>query len=77
MVRAFRLIGNWAVASKGWSTGVSESLFAEAGLQIMMVLIISSNDFVVFAVGSGWVVLSFVMHIPCHLVILVYVTLTM
>ena len=77
MVRAFRLIGNWAVASKGWSTGVSGSLVAEAGLQIMMVLIISSNDFVVFAVGSGWVVLSFVMHIPCHLVILVYVTLTM
>ena len=36
MVQAFRLIGNWAVASK--STGVSGSLVAEAGLQIMMVL---------------------------------------
>ena len=77
MVQAFRLIGNWVVASKGWSTGVSGSLVAEVGLQIMMVLDISSNDFVVFAAGSGWVVLSFVMHIPCHLVILVYVTLTM
>ena len=38
VVQAFRLIGNWVVASKGWSTGVSESLVAEAGLQIMMVL---------------------------------------
>ena len=38
MVQAFRLIGNWVVASKGWSTGVSGSLVAEAGLQIMMVL---------------------------------------
>ena len=45
MVQAFRLIGNWAVASKGWSTGVSGSLVAEAGLQIMMVLDHpSSND---------------------------------
>ena len=45
VVQAFRLIGNWAVASKGWSTGVSESLVAEAGLQIMMVLDHpSSND---------------------------------
>ena len=45
MVQAFRLIGNWAVASKGWSTGVSKSLVAEAGLQIMMVLDQpSSND---------------------------------
>ena len=33
-----RLIGNWAVASKGWITGVSGSLVAEVGLQIMMVL---------------------------------------
>ena len=38
VVRALRLIGNWAVASKGWSIGVSGSLVAEAGLQIMMVL---------------------------------------
>ena len=38
VVQAFRLIGNWAVASKGWSTGVSGSLVAEPGLQIMMVL---------------------------------------
>lgn len=38
MVQAFRLIGNWAVASKGWSTGVFGSLVDEAGLQIMMVL---------------------------------------
>ena len=38
VVRAFRLIGNSVVASKGWSTGVSGSLVAEAGLQIMMVL---------------------------------------
>ena len=38
MVQAFMLIGNWAIASKGWSTGVSEPLVAEAGLQIMMVL---------------------------------------
>ena len=38
VVQAFRLIGNWAIASKGWSTGVSGSLVAEAGLQIMMVL---------------------------------------
>jgi hypothetical protein len=45
VVQAFRLIGNWAVASKGWSSGVSESLVAEAGLQIMMVLDHpSSND---------------------------------
>ena len=78
VVQAFRLIGNWAVASKGWSIGVSGSLVAEAGLQIMIwCWIISSNDFVVFAAGSRWVVNSFVMHIPCHLVILVYVTLTM
>ena len=32
---------------------------------------VSSNDFVVFAAGSRLIVLSFVMHIPCHLVILV------
>ena len=38
VVQAFRLIGNWDVASKGWSTGVYGSLVAEAGLQIMMVL---------------------------------------
>ena len=38
VVQAFRLIGNWAVASKGWSTGVSGSLVAEPGLQIMMML---------------------------------------
>ena len=38
VVQAFRLIGNWVVASKGWSTSVSGSLVAEAGLQIMMVL---------------------------------------
>ena len=38
VVQAFRLIGNWAVPSKGWSTGVSGSLVAEPGLQIMMVL---------------------------------------
>ena len=45
VVQAFRLIGNWAVASKGWSTGVSASLVAEVGLQIMMVLDHpSSND---------------------------------
>ena len=45
VVQAFRLIGNWAVASKGWSTGVSGSLVAEAGMQIMMVLDhTSSND---------------------------------
>ena len=45
VVQAFRLIGNWAIASKGWSTGVSGSLVAEAGLQIMMVLDHpSSND---------------------------------
>ena len=75
VVKAFRLIGNWAVASKGWSTGVSGSLVAEVGLQIMMVL--DHLDFVVFAAGSGWVVLYFVMHIPCHLVILIYVTLSM
>ena len=31
VLQAFRLIGNWAVASKGWSTGVSGSLVAEAG----------------------------------------------
>ena len=47
------------------------------GCKLLWCWIISSNDFVVFAAGSGWVVLSFVMHIPCHLVILVYVTLTM
>ena len=45
VVQAFRLIGNWAIASKGWSTGVSGSLVAEPGLQIMMVLDHpSSND---------------------------------
>ena len=45
MVQVFRLIRNWVVASKGWSTGVSGSLVAEAGLQIMMVLDHpSSND---------------------------------
>ena len=45
VVQAFRLIGNWAVGLKGWSTGVSESLVAEPGLQIMMVLDHpSSND---------------------------------
>ena len=45
VVEAFRLIGNWAVASKGWSTGISGSLVAEPGLQIMMVLDHpSSND---------------------------------
>ena len=45
VVQAFRLIGKWAVASKGWSTGVSGSLVAEPGLQIMMVLDHpSSND---------------------------------
>ena len=38
VVQAFRLIGNWVVASKGWSTGVSGSLVVEPGLQIMMVL---------------------------------------
>ena len=31
VVQAFRLIGNLAIASKGWSTGVSISLVAEAG----------------------------------------------
>ena len=45
VVQAFRLIGNWAVASKGWSSGVSVSLVGEAGLQIMLVLDHpSSND---------------------------------
>ena len=45
VVQAFRLIGNWAVASKGSSTSVSGSLVAEPGLQIMMVLDHpSSND---------------------------------
>ena len=45
VVQAFRLIGNWAVASKGWSTGVSGSLVTEPGLQIMIVLDHpSSND---------------------------------
>ena len=45
VVQAFRLIGNWAIAAKGWSTGVSGSLVVEAGLQIMMVLDHpSSND---------------------------------
>ena len=45
VVQAFRLIGNWAIASKGWSTGVSGSLVAEPGLQIMIVLDHpSSND---------------------------------
>ena len=45
VVQAFRLIGNWALASIGWSTGVSGSLVAEPGLQIMMVLDHpSSND---------------------------------
>ena len=38
VVQAFRLIGNWVVASKGWSTSVSGSLVAEPGLQIIMVL---------------------------------------
>ena len=38
VVQAFRLIGTRAIASKGRSTGVSGSLVAEAGLQIMMVL---------------------------------------
>ena len=38
MVQAFMLIGNWAVALKGWSTGVSGSLVAEPGLQIIMAL---------------------------------------
>jgi len=45
VVLAFRLIGNWAVASKGWSTSVSRSLVAKEGLQIMMVFDHpSSND---------------------------------
>ena len=45
VVQAFRLIGNCVVASKGWSTGVSGSLVAEPGLQMMMVLDHpSSND---------------------------------
>ena len=45
VVQAFRLIGNWAVALKGWSTGISGSLVAEPGLQIIMVLDHpSSND---------------------------------
>ena len=45
VVQAFRLIGNWVLASKGWSTGVSGSLVAEPVLQIMMVLDHpSSND---------------------------------
>ena len=46
VVQAFSwLIGNWAVVSKGWSIGVSGSVVAEAGLQIMMVLDHpSSND---------------------------------
>ena len=45
VVQAFGLISNWAVVSKGWSTGVFGSLVAEAGLQIMMVLDHpSSND---------------------------------
>ena len=45
VVQAFRLIGNWVVASKGWSTGVSGSLLDEAGQQIMLVLDHpSSND---------------------------------
>ena len=45
VVQAFRLIGNWAVASKGWRPGVSESLVVQAGLQVMMVLDHpSSND---------------------------------
>ena len=38
MVQALRLVGNGAVASKGWSPGVYESLLAEGELQIMMVL---------------------------------------
>ena len=38
VVQAFRLIGNWAIVSKGWGTGVSGSLVAEPGLQIMGVL---------------------------------------
>jgi hypothetical protein len=45
VVQAFRLIGNCAVVWKGWSPCVSESLVAEAGLQIMMVFDHpSSND---------------------------------
>ena len=45
VVQAFRLIDNWVVASKGWSTSVSGSLVAEVGLQIIMVLDHpSSND---------------------------------
>ena len=45
VVQAFRLIGNWVVASKGWSTSFSGSLVAGQGLQIMMVLDHpSSND---------------------------------
>ena len=45
VVQAFRLIGNWVVVSKGWSIGVSGSLVAEPGLQIIMVLDHpSSND---------------------------------
>ena len=44
VVQAFRLIGNWAIASKGWSTGVSGSLVAEAGLQIM---ILANGDLLV------------------------------
>ena len=60
VVQAFRLITNWAVASKGWSTGVSGSLVAEAGLEIMMVFDHpSSNDFVVFATCSGWVLFCY------------------
>ena len=38
MVQDFKMIGNWVVPSKGWSTGVSGSLVAEPGVQIMMVL---------------------------------------
>ena len=38
VVQAFRLVGNWVVASKGWSSGVSGSLVAGPGLQIIMVL---------------------------------------
>ena len=49
VVQAFRLIGNSAIASKGWITGVSGSLVAEAGLQIIMVLDHpSSNDLLYF-----------------------------
>jgi len=45
VVQALRLVGNGAVASKGWSPGVSESLVAEGELEIIMALDHpSSND---------------------------------